>query len=531
MELSALIAALSDPAAYPGAPETIEVRHTHISAVFLAGPFVYKVKKPVDLGFLDFSTLEKRHHFCQEELRLNLRLAADVYLAVVPIVRTDSGGVRVEGAGEVVEWAVKMRRLADEATLESRLDRGEPLESTLAALARKIAEFHAAAERGPHVAAFGRFEVVAGNARENLVEAERQIGTGISRAVLDRLLVLTEAALNDHRALIERRAKRLVPCDTHGDLRLGHVYVLPDRRPPADLVVIDCIEFNERFRFADPVADVAFLAMGLEFHGRRDLARMFIEAYFLHAHDDQGQALLGLYTAYRAAVRGKVEGLKATRAEVPPEQRAIALAKARGYWLLALGELEQPARRPCLVLIGGLPGTGKSTLAAGLAARAGFTMIRSDAVRKELASRELVDRAPVGFGDGIYAADWTDRTYNECARRVEHALFEGGRVIVDASFRDDRRRQDFLRLAARCGVPAVLLICQASPDVIRSRLAARRNDPSDADWSIYERAAASWEQPSQSVQSHVHEIAAGGDLAESVQAALAELSSRQLFAS
>src|SRR5262249_39475543 len=154
---------------------------------------------------------------------------------------------------------------------------------------------------------------------------------------------------------------------------------------PADLVVIDCIEFNERFRFADPVADMAFLAMDLAFHGRRDLARAFADAYFEAAGDAEGRALLPFYTAYRAAVRGKVEGFKLGEAEVPGAERAAARARARAHWLLALGDLEEPGRWPCLVLVGGLPGTGKSTLARGLAERAGFTVIRSDVVRKELA--------------------------------------------------------------------------------------------------------------------------------------------------
>ena len=173
-----------------------------------------------------------------------------------------------------------------------------------------------------------------------------------------------------------------MPRDTHGDLHLDHVYLFPDRAPPADLVIIDCIEFNERFRFADPVADMAFLVMDLAFHGRRDLARAFADAYFRASGDEEGRALLPFYTAYRAAVRGKVEGMELAEREVPEAERAAALVRARAHWLLALGELEEPGRRPCLVLVGGLPGTGKSTLARGLAEQAGFTVIRSDLVRR-----------------------------------------------------------------------------------------------------------------------------------------------------
>src|SRR5262249_55918449 len=192
------------------------------------------------------------------------------------------------------------------------------------------------------------FAVVARNARENFEQAAAQVGATISRAVFDRLRALTEDALARLRPVIEARAARGVPCDTHGDLHLDHVYLFPDRPPPGDLVVIDCIEFNERFRFADPVADMAFLVMDLAFRGRRDLARAFAAEYFRAAGGAEGRALLPFYTAYRAAVRGKVEGFELTEKEVPQAERAGALARARAHWLLALTELEEPNRRPCL---------------------------------------------------------------------------------------------------------------------------------------------------------------------------------------
>jgi aminoglycoside phosphotransferase family enzyme/predicted kinase len=528
MNFQELIAALTDPGAYPFPVASVEVRQTHISAVFLAGAYAYKVKKPADLGFLDFTTLERRRHDCDEEVRLNRRLAPRVYLGVVPVTRAGAA-LAVEGAGEAVEWAVKMLQLPDGATLLNRLRRGEVDAALMESLARRVAAFHARAEGGDRVAAFGRFEVVAGNARENFAQAAPHVGVTVSRAVHERLRALTEEVLSRLRALIEDRARRGVPRDTHGDLHLDHVYLFPDRPAPDDLIAIDCIEFNERFRYADPVADMAFLAMDLTFRGRRDLAAAFADAYFRSAGDEQGRALLPFYVAYRAAVRGKVEGMEAAEPEVPAAERVAALRGARAHWLLALGELEEPSRRPCLVLVAGLPGTGKSTLARGLAEHAGFTVIRSDVVRKELAGVAAGAPAPSPFGTGLYTPEWTERTYGECLRRAEAALFEGKRVVVDASFGEEARRRAVLDAAARRAVPGLILFCAADPPVVRGRLGNRRGDSSDADWSIYLRAVEHWQAPSPATRLAAITIPAAGPPERTVAVALRALRSRGLL--
>jgi aminoglycoside phosphotransferase family enzyme/predicted kinase len=522
MELSRLIDALSSPAAYPYAVDEVKVCQTHISVVFLAGSFAYKLKKPVDLGFLNFNTLEKRRHFCEEEVRLNRRLAADVYLGVVPITAAGRQ-LTFEGTGKVIEWAVKMRRLPEEATLEKLLQRGELTRDLIETLARELAFFHTRAEGGESMARFGSFAVVARNARENFEQALPLVGITLSRAVYDRLRELSEDVLRRLQPLIDQRSARGVPRDTHGDLHLDHVYRLREGPGPDKLVIVDCIEFNERFRFADPVADMAFLYMDLLFHGRKDLAHAFAEAYFRAAGDDEGRALLPFYTAYRAAVRGKVEGFELAEQEVPQTERAAALKRAHAHWLLALGELEEPGRKPCLVLVVGLPGSGKSTLAQLLAARAGFAVIRSDVVRKELAGISRREAVPVSLPEDLYTTEWNDRTYQECWRRAEQLWFEGRRVLVDASFREDKRRQYFLESAIHWGVPPLVLGCGAEPEMVRERLAARRNDVSDADWVVYLESARQWQEPGPFSRQYFHELSTAGDPEHVLSTALAIL--------
>ncbi len=510
MELAHLIEHLSDPRAFPDPTANVDVHQTHISAVFVTDTFAYKIKKPVAFDFVDYSTLEKRRHWCEEEVRLNRRLAARIYLGVVPIVQ-DGPTVRVEGTGSVVEWAVKMHRLPVEASLAGAVARDEISREGVESLACRIADFHRHAERSESIARFGRFDVVARNARDNFAQSTSQLGATVSRAVFERLEALAEQELGRHHGLIEDRASRGMPCDGHGDIRMDHVYLFPESGPPDDLAIVDCIEFNLRFRAADPVSDMAFLVMDLIRHGRPDLAHWFCNAYLECASDDHGAALVPFYVSYRAAVRAKVNGIKAGSLEISASERAKAESDARAQWLLALGSLEECRKRPCLVLVGGLPGTGKSTLANDLASHAGLEVVRSDQVRKELARASGVAgrEAAAGYASGIYTPEWNEQTYEECLVRADAALLEGKRVLVDASFRDESPRRRFLDLAAKRSVPVTLLMCHADTAVVKTRLEERRDDVSDADWAIYLQAAERWESLGARTQQFCYAIETG----------------------
>lgn len=532
MELTDLIGALTSPTAYQSPVEDVEVIQTHISVVFLAGDFVYKVKKPVDLGFLDFTTLELREHYCHEEVRLNRRLAPAVYLGVVPVVQTDDGLEVVDEPGSVegpvVEWAVRMLRLPTGLTMADWAVEGTLRPYHVAVLGRRVAGFHARADSGPTVSEWGRFETVAGNARENLEQTRSQVVGDeergpITRTLHTRVMTALERQLDRLESLIESRAERGVPRDTHGDLHLDHVYIFADRDPPDDLVIIDCIEFNERFRYSDPVSDIAFLDMDLRYHGLADLAGVLTDAYFEAAGDEEGRALLRFYSAYRAAVRAKVSGMRAAEIEVPAEDRLEATEAACAHWLLALDLLEPPLRRPALILVGGLPGTGKSTLARSLGKHAGLETLSSDITRKRLAGLEPETPAAAAFGAGIYSDEWNERTYAALRSEAETRLRRGERVLVDASFREDARRCEFVQLAARLRVRTVFLALDAPGERVRERILARDSGPSDADVDVYERAVERWEPPSAVSEPHTRIVDTGQSPAWSVEQSLAHL--------
>ena len=399
METEALIEALADPRAYPHEAPAPQLIQTHISVVALAGPWVYKIKKPLDLGFLDFRELSVRRSMCAEEVRLNRRLAPHVYQGVVALTRNARGQLRVGGSGEPVEYAVQMRRLPDEATLAARLERDELDAPLLGLVGRRLARFHEAAARGESVQKMASYEQVAFNHRENLEQTEPHIGRCVSAARHEAVRERVELELARRRALIDDRAARRA-CEGHGDLRLEHVYVFEDQQPPRDLVVLDAIEFNERFRHADPIADLAFPVMELLDVGRRDLADALTDAWARQTQDLEGLALMPLYVSYRALVRAKVDGIMAGEPEVPEDPRAEAAARARRRWRLAERALTRAQQEPALILVAGLPGSGKSTLARHLAGALGARIVATDRVRKELAGLAMDEPAEAAFGEG-----------------------------------------------------------------------------------------------------------------------------------
>jgi aminoglycoside phosphotransferase family enzyme/predicted kinase len=491
-QLPAHIEALLSPAAYPHPVGRVELVQTHISYVFLAGDFVYKVKKPVDLGFLDFTTLEKRRFYCHEELRLNRRLCPGTYLDVVPI-GSAGGGVCVEAAGPAVDYAVKMKRLPEDCMMERLLRRRAVDPEMLRALAAKIAEFHAAAETNERISSIGGLETVVGNWRENFEQTEPFIGRTVSRRQFRDIEAYVEGFVEKETELFRRRVEEGRVRDCHGDLRVEAVCF------PDGICIFDCIEFNERFRYSDVAADLAFLAMDLDFRGQQALSDELVGLYLGMSGDTTLPLVLNFYKCYRAYVRGKVDGFQLDEPEVPPEQRAAAQRRARRYFRLA-HRYARPGVGRALVTMVGVTGTGKSYLANALAGRLGAAIISSDATRKTLAGIAPTERREEPIDSGLYSPEVTERTYAAMLERARPFLAGDKPVILDATYHGRRYREEAAALARSLGARFLAVECVVSESLVRERLAERRDEPrtiSDGRWEVYEKQRSRYEPPSE----------------------------------
>ena len=456
---------------------------THISWVLLAGEHAYKLKKPVRLPFLDFSTLAQRQRFCAEELRLNRRLAPGLYLAVVP-VHEGTGGPSLHGRGPVVEVALKMRRFAPRALASECLADGRLEAAALAAFGRRLAGFHARAAVAPAGAPFGGPERV----RDDALQAVDRLAAHIGPASCAPLRAWFEAraAALAPRWQARQAAGRVREC--HGDLHLDNVVMLGD-----GLTAFDGLEFDPALRWIDAVNDAAFLLMDLLAHGRRDLGFAFLDGWLEAGGDHDGLDLLRGYLVYRAVVRALVTVLRGGPATGAPT--------ADGYLALA-GRLTAPPT-PALLITHGLPASGKTRLTQALLERAGAIRLRSDVERKRLAGLSaLADTRSQG---DLYTAAATDATYAHLAATARQVLAAGWPVIVDAAFLRRSQREAFRALAAEAGASFAILDCQAPMTVLRQRIAERRaraDDASEADESALALLAANQEPLTGDEQAH-----------------------------
>ncbi len=468
-----LIAALQNPALYPHPVESFQVIETHISWVVLTGPFAYKIKKPVNFGFLDFTNLKDREHFCKEELRLNARLTEGLYLEVLPITGS-AEAPQLNGSGPVIEYALKMRQFPQSQLLAEVQSRGELTTDHIDSLATLIAQFHINAPRVAQDHELGSAAATMAPVTQNFEQIRPMLSDKADLQQLDALQAWAESSFERLQPLFERRKSEGFIRECHGDIHLGNATLLDGK-----VVLFDCIEFNEPFRLTDVVADIGFLAMDLEDRGLKPLARRFVSSWLEQTGDYDALEILNFYKAYRAMVRAKV-GLFRLFQEENPVQRAVILRQYRSYAALAESYSAIPSR--LLAITHGVSAVGKSHVAMRLVEALGAIRLRSDVERKRLfGEQKTADQGQLTAG--IYSQDASAATYQRLHQLAEAALRAGFPVVIDATYLKHAQRQTAWDVALETGAPFLILDCQAPETVIASWLKQRQNaaqDPSDA---------------------------------------------------
>ena len=459
-----------------------EVLETHISWVILAGPFAYKIKKPVDLGFADLTTLESRRRCCEEELRLGRRTAPSLYLAVIPITGTRLAP-RIGGEGPPIEWAVRMRRFPQAALLD-RLAKWRALDTGLVdSLAEVVAAFHAAIPKAPSASPFGTPEEIRAQTEGNFTGIRDYAGAFVGRNRLGPLhawVVREGERLEVHFA--RRHAGGFVR-ECHGDLHLGNVALI-DGRP----VPFDAIDFDERLRWIDVMSEVAFTAIDLEAHGLTRHAHRFVDAYLSITGDYDALAALPYYRVYRAMVRAKVAAIRYAQCDEDVDACAAAVMDLERH--LALAEAATRPPGPALIAMHGLPGSGKTTFAQELLEALGAVRIRSDVERKRVHGLAADARTGSAPGAGLYDREADERTQSRLLAAAREALEGGVIAIVDSTGILRANRHAMRELARDLDVPFVLVGLAAPDDLLRERIAARERagkDASEAGIAVLER--------------------------------------------
>lgn len=468
---------LQNPAGYPHAPENVELIQTHISFVAIAPPCVYKIKKAVDLGFLDFSTLTKREHFCREEVRLNRRLCPDTYEGVIPISRT-SRGLALECDSNVVEVAVKMKLLPHGRFLHRLVDRNQASSQDLERVAEHLRAFYDGQRSSPEIAEWGRIDKLRISTRENFEQVESFVEELVTAPALSTIRAYTETFFQTHEPLLNRRRAGGHIRDCHGDLRLEHIHVTDEA-----VRIFDCIEFSQRLRCIDTANDAAFLAMDLDYHGRPDLASAFVKSLFRGISDRDIAGLLDFYKCYRACVRAKVEGIRSREAEVRDDERQASRDRAIRFFQLAL-HYTVAGSNPAVVAVMGRIGSGKSTVARILSEALGWALESSDRTRKRLAP----NRSEHGSGqtrnasrqDALYSEPMTTRTYDALIQGAFDRASRGHSTILDATFGNRTRRDKLRRRLRSAGVRYCFIELRAPEPVRKERLGQRDASSSHA---------------------------------------------------
>jgi len=493
--IPALIQQMTQPGFYPHpVQEPIQLIQTHISYVLLTGEYAYKVKKPMNFGFLNYSTLESRKHFCQEELRLNQRGAAELYLEVLPITENEQQ-YQLGDTREPVEYVLKMRQFPQDMLLINMFSQGKIDEKLMVDLGRVVAQYHAKAAINDYIRSFGEVAQVRQAFDENYEQSEKYIGKAQTQNQFDETKAYTDKFFAEKESFFKKRMAGNFIRECHGDLYMQNICLWHDK-----ILLFDCIEFNEPFRFVDVMYDVAFAVMDFEARGRKDLGNIFLNTYLEQTGDWEGLQVYPLYLSRQAYVRAKVNSFLLDDPGVPAAVKEESAKTAANYYRQAW-EYTKPDQGK-LILMSGLSGAGKSTVAKQLARQLGAIHVRSDAVRKHLANIPLEQKG----GDEFYTAEWHQKTYQRLLDLGLLLAAEGFTVILDAKYDRASFRGEAIAQATSRQIPLQILHCTAPIEVLRQRLQQRTGDIADATVDLLESQQATAEPFSDTEKAYVTTI-------------------------
>jgi len=476
---------LRNPELYGPKVKAVNILQTHISFIVLTGKYAYKVKKPVNFGFLDFSTLEKRKYFCEEELRLNKRLCPDIYLEVLPITQKNKI-YELRGKGKIIEYILKMKEFPQENIMTNLLRRGKITEGIIDKICNILVDFYNAGKHSKEIDGYGDWASIKKNIDENFEQTQSVVDVTIPKGSYNFIKETTDNFFKKNKDLFNRRIVEGFIHDCHGDLHSGNIVITDN------IYIFDCIEFNKRFRYCDVGSDIGFLAMDLDYQNYSHLSSYLIQKYIEKSGDVGILDVLNFYKSYRAYVRGKVIGFQLEDPNIEKTQQRHIIDIARKYYDLSyyyaqLCLLSFKKKRPLLLVVCGLTGTGKSTIALKLAIDYHATQINTDIVRKELAGINKYERHHDTINTGLYSPKKVDTTYTKVFEKVAELLKEGKNIVVDATFQKMKYRKNIVTLAKQYNAMLYLIECICPDDIVKQRLDERvkKKSISDGRWEIY----------------------------------------------
>ena len=477
---------LKNPEFYGSDVKSIDILQTHISFVALTGKYAYKVKKPVNFGFLDFSTLEKRKYFCEEEMKLNRRLCPDIYLDVIPITRKDNT-LELNGDGKIVDYALKMREFPQDKIMTNLIKQGKIYEETIEEICDILVDFYNSGITSREIDNYGELEAIQQNIKENFEQTQSLVDVTIPKDVYVYIKNASNKFFDERKEVFKKRIKGKHIYDCHGDLHSGNIVVSDE-----NIYIFDCIEFNKRFRYCDVASDIGFLAMDLDYLNHPYLSSYLIYKYVEKSHDKGIFDVLNFYKSYRAYVRGKVLGFRLRDKNISEEERKNTIDSAEKYFDLSqyyasLFSFDLKNKKPLLFIVSGLSGTGKSTISLKISVDYHAHYINTDIIRKELAGIDKFEKHHDKINTGLYSPEKIDYTYEKVMEKTEDLLKNRKNVVLDATFQKMSYRDMARKIAKENNAISVLIKCTCPEKIVKKWLEERQRKKtvSDGRWEIY----------------------------------------------